>query len=284
MEDLFDIPDDDEEESVVVKGAGSIAQKLDEAWAIWVELTKRPDGKTVEQKFRKAYVGMLKQNWDHIAMLRIIRGAARMEPRPRDSADTRRAIMPLTNYNHEAVALNLLSENAPIIEYRHPDMTQTKSSIEDVERSCDSLLSEWTETDVEAAGILIQKMTGVELEDAGDRIALHIGRDVLSPMDILRYHKVLDSLRSTAKNGRDSYGAGKKELSQTEAINFGADVFATRMLMKGRKIADIARVHAMAPVGYWDEVTNRLAEENDLASIYDDLESTYSWHPNERTR
>lgn len=290
-EPLFEIDIEVEEEPqpLVLHGSSSRALMLSEAWQLWSDLTHRPDRSRVHPRFRTTYLDLLSKNWPHEDMLEIIKGAARMHPRPNDRLDIRRVLMPLTNYNHERAALALLRDEADVIRFRHVDTYTTKSAVSDVEEALSLNMIDWTEDDIEASGILIRDHDADELKELGKKIKLYLGSITARPVDVLRYRSVADSLKVRTAGDRRSYDAGAKETAQfleIQDIDFTADRMATDMLLKSRSITEIRAVHLDAPDGYWKRV-NTLLESGELThkQVYQQLRDEFEdWHPSHRKR
>lgn len=289
-ESLFDFDLGIEEETSteqVIHGSSGRAVQLREAWHLWCDLTNRPDKSRMHHRFRTVYLDLLQKKWNHSEMMDVIRGAARMHPRPNDRHDIRRVVMPLTNYNHERTALALLREDAPTIRFSHVDTYTTKSTVSDLEDATFSRMMDWTENDIEASGILIRDHDEKELTNISKKIMMYLGAVTVQPVDVLRYRSVADSLKVTTRSDRGSYDAGEREAAQfleVQDIDFSADRLATDMLLKGKSIPEIRTVHLSAPEGYWNRV-NKILEDGDKThkDAYRMLASKFKgWHPNSR--
>jgi len=270
----------------VIRGRSGIGDQVEQAWLLWVDLTGRHDGKNVHRKFRAEYTDLLKRNYDHQEMLAIIQGAARLEPRPRDPQDVRRVIMPLTSFAHERTALNALKEDLPVIPFPEPKDEMT-ATLRDVERACDVPRSDWTEGDLEAAGILIVKLTPQELDEAGAQVALHIQSERVLPTDLLRHYRAVKrgKLSAQARASRDSYNAGRTESATIKDVRFAADPASERKLLKGADPEQVVAFHLSAPENYWDRVMEELVARPtaEPKGIYAELESEFDgWHPSHR--
>lgn len=277
----------DIEVPVVVTRRSGIGNQVEEAWELWVDITKRPDRKDIPEKFRKEYIRMLKANYPHDKNLEIIEAAARMEPRPRDPNDIRRVIMPLTNLNHERVARARMKNGDPVIEYVHPDTETTLSTLEDVADACETEITDWIESELEAAGILISLMDRKTLMKVANKVALHIGEDSLVPTDILKHHSAVLKGKITAKARADrgSYQAGVSESSTLDIVKFDVDPASERLMLKGKSTAEeIVQFHNLAPEGYWDRVRQELDNQPSFTpkEIYDLLRDEFDWHPSIR--
>lgn len=279
-EELFeDIP----VASVTVSGGSTIDEQAHEGWRLWGELTGRPDTPTPSREFLRVYRGLLKMHYEHAALLRVVEGAARTPPRPRDPKDLRRVLMALDNWDHEAVALSMLEEGCPIILYPRPERT-LRTTITELQRELGTLPTQWTSRDHEAAGILIQELEPKELAQVVEGVALLLGQDVLLPVEVLRNLYIAREGRVAVNAKRVSYGGGRREESALEGVIFEADTAAERRVLRGDAPAEIVAFHQLAPPGYWEAVLQELEQDPSLSceSIYTSLQSKWEWHPNDR--
>lgn len=277
--------DDIEVAEVRVSGHSKPDAQAHEAWGVWCDLTKRPDRGSPDREFLSTYRDLMVRNYDHDEQLRVINGAARMQPRPRDPRDVRRVLGPLTRRNYEMAALELLREDSAIVPYPNNEPITTKSSLSNLGRLCGVSKALWSAQDIDSAAVLVSQLDYQEIEDVVETALLAIGKDVAPPHDIYRSWIAGESTVSR-NDARDTYSSGAREIETLEEMLLEADAGSEKMLRDGVPLSQVAKYHALAPEGYWDEVLDILEShpELKLSEIYDQLATSRNWHPDTRKK
>ena len=260
-----------------------------ELWKLYVATTMRGDTQPPEGVIKKLAKGLTKHQRLSRTRLRVFADyASLLHPAEGDTGDTKRLI-DVVQYKTTFTKAKKMSQAGAV-----PVMWMKLGS----ENARERLLSELGVPDsVELedgdlrALYMLETLSDERLREVVDKAKSQLGHSWLMPQDAIDYglKTPREKRHKKAATAEDkAYTSGKHEsISYASTESIPLDIAAKRLVANGADANTVLSFHLNVPEGYWDAVgekimNGRRLNTESLKEIYDELESTWGFHPNNR--